>query len=89
MKTRKGFVLRSLGNEFILVAEGVEAVDFTRMISMNGTAAYLWEQVGDEEFDAEKLVNLLVGNYDISRETAEKDITDLLRSWTAAGIIAE
>ena len=35
MKTRKGFSLRSLGKEFVLVAEGLEAVDFSRMISMN------------------------------------------------------
>ena len=41
MKTSKGYTLRSLGQEFILVAEGLEAVDFSRMISMNESAAFL------------------------------------------------
>jgi hypothetical protein len=87
MKTRKGYTLRSLGNEYILVPEGLEAVDCNRMISMNATAAYLWESVEGKEFDAEALVLLLLDEYDISREVAEHDVADLVQNWLEAGII--
>ena len=56
MKTRKGFVLRTLGKEYILVAEGLEVENANQMISMNATAAFLWEKaamLGD--FTAEQL----------------------------------
>ena len=89
MKTRKGYTLRSLGKEFILVADGFEAIDFSRMISMNESAAFLWEQVEDKDFDAEMLTNLLTENYDIDRETAQNDVAAMLKSWSAAGIIIE
>jgi len=87
MKTRKGYTLRSLGKEFVLVAEGLEAVDFSRMISMNETAAFLWRSVEDKDFEAETLVDLLLEEYDISREVAEKDVATLLQTWKEADLI--
>ena len=89
MNTRKGYPLRPVGKETILVAEGLEAVDFTRMISMNDSAAYLWKAVEDKDFDAETLVNLLMEEYDIAREVAERDVTSLLQAWKEANIIID
>lgn len=84
MKTKKGFVLRSLGREFILVAEGLEAADANRLISMNESAAFLWKAVEDKEFDAETLIDLLIEEYGITREVAEKDVASLLETWKQA-----
>jgi len=90
MKIKKGYTLRSLGQEFILIVEGLEAeVDFSRMISLNESAAFLWKEVEGKDFDAEMLTSLLVDNYDIDRETAQNDVAALLKSWSAAGIIEE
>ena len=87
MKTKKGFVLRSLGREFILVAEGLEAADVNKLISMNESAAFLWKSVEGKEFDANTLIALLMEEYGITREVAEKDVTSLLATWKRAGII--
>jgi len=87
MKTRKGYTLRPLGKEFILVAEGLEAVDFSRMISMNESAAFLWKAVEDKDFESETLVNLLMEEYGITQEMAEKDVASLLQTWKEANII--
>jgi hypothetical protein len=89
MKTKKGFTLRSLGNEHILVAESIEMTDFNRMISMNESAAMLWKEIDGKDFDAETLTNLLMENYDIDRDVAERDVTALLKSWKEAGIIED
>lgn len=89
MKFKKGYRLRPLGQEFILVAEGLEAVDFSRMISMNESAAFLWKEVEDKDFDAEMLTTLLVDNYGVTSETAQNDVAALLQSWLAAGLIEE
>ncbi len=87
MKTRKGFSLRPLGQEFILVAEGLEAVDFSRMISLNASAAFLWQSVEGKDFDADTLAKLLVDEYGITQEVAETDVAALLDTWQSAGII--
>lgn len=87
MRTKKGFVLRPLGNEYILVAEGLEMENFEAMISMNASAAFLWKSVDGKDFDADTLAGLLVEEYGISRQQAEKDVAPLLQSWKNAGVI--
>ena len=87
MKTKKGFVLRTLGREYILAAEGLEAADANRLISVNESAAFLWKSVEDKEFDADTLINLLMEEYGITREVAEKDVASLLQTWKQVDII--
>ena len=60
-----------------------------QMISMNETAAFLWEAVEGKTFDTEALAKLLVDEYDISMEVAEKDVTALLQTWNKAGVIED
>ena len=81
--------MRQLGTEYILVAEGLEVMDANKMISMNATAAFLWEAVEGKAFDAETLVQLLLDEYDVDRETAEKDVKALLETWNKAGVIED
>ena len=89
MNTKKGYRLRQLGKEYILVAEGLEVMDVNKMISMNETAAFLWEAVEGKTFDTEALAKLLVDEYGISMEVAEKDVTALLQTWNKAGVIED
>lgn len=89
MKVKNGFKLRALGNEFILIGEGLEQVNFNKMITMNETAAYLWNAVADgREFSAESLADLLLSEYEVSREQALKDCIDTVETWKKADIIA-
>ena len=45
MKAKTGFALRKICGEQIMVAEGKENIDYTNVISMNETSAFLWEKV--------------------------------------------
>ena len=88
MKTKKGYTLRSLGNEYILVAESLdEAIDFSRMISLNATAAFLWKEVEDKEFDTEMLASLLMEKYGITHDVAANDVASLLETLKTANLI--
>ena len=86
MNTKKGYVLRTLGKEYVLTAEGLET-NADRLISMNESAAFLWKSVEGMEFDSDTLINLLVEEYGITREVAATDVTALLDTWKKAGII--
>ena len=57
---KKGFKLRQVCGENIIVAEGRENIDFSKIISMNETAAFLWEKTDNMEFDKSTLVSLLM-----------------------------
>ena len=89
MKTKEGYRLRRLGKEYILIAEGLEAMDANLMVSMNAAAAFLWEAVEGKDFDADTLLQLLMEEYGIDKETAHKDMMPLLQTWKEAGIIVD
>ena len=88
MKTKKGFTLREVCGEHIIVAEGKENIDFSKITSLKETAAFLWQLVANgEEFYAEQLIQALTDSYEIDSATAEKDVQLLLNQWKEAGII--
>ena len=88
MKAKNGFKLRPLGDEFILLGEGIEQVNFNKMITMNSTAAYLWQKVENgRDFDAQGLAELLVEEYEVDKETALRDAQKTLETWLNADII--
>ncbi len=89
MRTKKGFHLRSICGEQIIVAEGKENIDFSKIISMNESAAYLWQQVQGREFGDDDLTDMLLKEYDVDEATARKDVLDIRKQWLEAGIIEE
>lgn len=90
MKAKTGFNLRTVCGENIIVAEGKENIDFSNIISMNESSAYLWKQVqGMESFTNEDLARLLTEEYEVDYDTALTDANQLSEQWLQAGIISE
>lgn len=87
MKIKKGFKLRTVGKEYIIAGEGLEQIDFNKLISLNSSAAFLWQEVEGKEFDVKMLTDLLVSEYNIPVEQAESDAKELVKKWLEIGII--
>lgn len=87
MKAKAGFNLRVVCGENIIVAEGEENIDFSNIISMNESSAYLWQNIQGKEFTHEDLVGLLTQEYEVDEATALKDVKALTELWLQAGII--
>ena len=88
MKTRRGFRLRELGGDYILIGESAELVDFHNLITFNEAAAYLWQNVEGKEFDVETLTQLLLAEYDVTEDLARKDAQATIDDWKEVGIIS-
>ena len=86
MKKKKGFELRDVCGENIIVASGIENIDFNHIISMNESAVFLWKNIA-EEFTIEQLTEILQQEYDVDAATAQKDVTTLVKQWKEAGIV--
>ena len=88
MKAKKGFKLREICGENIIVADGIENIDFSSIISMNESSAYLWQAIQDkEQFSTEELAALLTEQYEVDEATALADSQMLADQWLKAGII--
>lgn len=88
MKVKKGFELRDVCGEKVIIAQGIENLDFSRLISLNESAAYLWESIQNkEQFEEADLVALLQKEYDVTAEQAAKDVSALMATWTTQGLL--
>ena len=86
MKIKKGFDLREVCGENIVVAYGRENIDYNKVISLNESAAYLWKAVASKDFTADTLAELLCSEYEVDADTAARDARTLLDEWTKAGL---
>ena len=88
MRAKKGFNLRTVCGENMIVAEGKENIDFSNIISMNESSAYLWKNIQNKEsFDENDLSKLLQQEYEVDESTALNDSKELIKQWADAGII--
>ena len=86
MKIKEGFVLRTICGQNVISGEGSANVNYSSLISLNETAAYLFKELQSKEFTEETAVGLLLDQYDVDRETAEKDVKSLFAKWIEIGL---
>jgi len=75
--------------EHIIIGTGVENIDFSKVISLNESAAWLWREVEGKEFTPESLAALLMQQYNVDETAALADATALANQWVSVGIVAE
>ena len=89
MKINQGFELREMCGERIIIATGKENIDFSKVISLNESAAWLWNEVEGKEFTPETLAALLREQYEVDEATALADATALAAQWVSIGLVSE
>jgi hypothetical protein len=88
MKRKEGFVLRTVCGEKVIVGEGLGAIDFGKLVSLNDTAAWIWEKAGElGDFSVQTLVAALCDAYEVDEDTARADVEKLLAQWQELGIV--
>ena len=73
MKLKTDCKVRKIAGESVIVRMGAQNVKMTTIISLNPTSEWLWEQLQGEEFDADKVADLLTAEYEVEREVALYD----------------
>ena len=91
MHIKKGFKLRPIGGEWMLLGESAEQVNFDRMITFNETAAYLWQQCEKHKGDisAEIMADWLCDEYEVAHDIALEDAKLVIADWIEVGIAVE
>ncbi|MBP5303248.1 MAG: PqqD family protein [Bacteroidales bacterium] len=88
MKIKNGFVLREVCGQSVIVGEGLDAINFGRMLSLNGTAAWIWKRAMQEgEFTSESLASAMCEEYDVAYDRALADIEATLGKWKELNVI--
>ena len=88
MKIKKGFVLRQVCGENVIVGEGLEAIDFGKLLSLNETAAWLWQQAAEMgDFTIDSLVAKLLEEYDVTVDVARNDVSNIVNEWLKVEVV--
>lgn len=86
MKIKKGFVIRTVGGEHVVVPVGELSKSFHGMINLNETGAFLW-RFFSEEHTLEEGVDALCGEYEVERERAAADVDRFADILTKNGFV--
>ena len=86
MRIKDGFTLRTICGEHVVIGEGLTQVNFNKMLSLNASAAYLWEQLVGKDFTMEDMVKLLTDKYDVTPGKAREDAAKLVQIWQEQGV---
>ena len=87
MKVNEGFLLKNVADSFVIVPTGANIVDFSAMITINETGAFLWEKLACDTTEDE-LVSAVVCEYDIDEETARADVREFVAILADKKVIA-
>jgi len=72
MKLKNGFVLREVAGEIIVLPSG-DDMDLNRMITLNDTGRFIWEQLQNDT-DVDSIVAALLGEYDVAEDKARANV---------------
>ena len=88
MKIKKGFVLRQVCGENVIVGEGLDAINFGRMLCLNETAAWLWQKAQESgDFTVESLSDALCDEYEVDKAQALADVKETIDNWISQGVL--
>lgn len=89
MRIREGLFLHKIGDECIIMQDGSSNVDFSNILNLNPTAAYLWTTIGNQEFDAASITQIITEHYDVTEEQARLDVEDFIKKLKDAGVVCD
>ena len=73
MKIKNGFILRTVAGQNLIVPVGENTMNVNAAITLNESAAFLWNKLTEEQSE-EQLLSALTEEYAIDEETAKADI---------------
>ena len=73
MKFKKGYKVREIAGEHVVIMQGRFGVDMTRVIALNESSLLLWNELQGKEFSVEDVKQVLLDNYEVEEATAARD----------------
>lgn len=86
MKRNPDFLLRDVAGTLVIVPVGSAIREFSGMMMLNATGAYLWELLENEQ-TIESLTDALVEHYDITPAEAQADVAAFMDKLKPTGAV--
>lgn len=83
MKIKSGYLIREIAGAHIVVPAGEQVAEFNGLMTLNETAAFIWNILVDGA-EEDEIVKAIVDEYDVSQSVATNDVKkviELLKSY--------
>ena len=88
MKINEKASLEVIGDETFVFVNGSVNVDSTKVVRLNASSAWLWNELFGKEFSREEAVAALMGHYDAPEEVIAADVDRWISVLSEQGVIA-
>ncbi|MEE3333209.1 MAG: PqqD family protein [Ruminococcus sp.] len=86
MKIKENFLLRKISDSYVVVPVGDAVVDFSGLINLNESGAFLFEKL-QKGATEDELVQALLGEYDVAEDVARADVQKFIKKAQDADVL--
>ncbi len=86
MKIKKGFLLKKIADDYVVIPYEESIVNFKAMLVLNETGAFLWEEL-QKDVTFEDLKNKMTSEFDVEDKAAETDIYEFVSKLKEKGLL--
>ncbi|MGX9728778.1 MAG: PqqD family protein [Candidatus Electronema sp. VV] len=88
LKRKTDFVLQDICGEKMLVPIGSQVMDMNGLITLNETAAYVWELLAEDR-SLDELAAAVAEQFDVAPERARADVQVFIDEITRMGLVEQ
>ena len=90
MKIKSGFVLEKVGGEYLAVAVGERAKEFSGFVRLNSSGAYFWNLMAERDVTKEEIVEAALKDFEgVTREQISVDVDNLIKALASGEILEQ
>lgn len=86
MKLKQNFILKKIAGSYVVVPVRQQAVDFSGIIKLSETGAFLWRLL-EGGADHDELVGNLLAEYMVDEATAQADVDRFVNRLNEVGLL--
>jgi len=88
MKINPKLKIRTMAGETIVLLQSEDPKQPTKVLALNETAKFLWENLYGQDFDISTAVELIMDNYEgVTEEQADSDVSKWIEQLKSVGAI--
>lgn len=87
MTIRQVYDTKKIGKETILISKELENIDFSSLPVLNESAEFLFSSMKGKLFNLSEIVDILMKEFDVDKQTATMDCVNMLTTWFTLGVI--
>ncbi len=87
MRIKQGCKVREIAGENVVIMQGQQGADFTRIITLNDSALTLWQALEEQDFTTQQAADVLTSNFEVDVATALRDAELWIERMRECGLV--